>query len=345
MESVSGDAAIFRGRVRASGFRNRTVGMLRRIAWLVRLLPVLFLLGCPPNAGEHILVNIPAGLTTAAIAETLRCHGVIDNPLKFRLQARILGFDKKLRYGRYKFMLNSDELTVLRTLTQKGITSVMVTIPEGFRIVRIADLLEDKGVCRVPEFLAACQDRVLLSSLGIKHNTAEGYLFPDSYEFELESKPANVIRRMARRFFEVFDELRADAGPVLSDKQTVVLASIVEREAVLAEEFPVIAGVFLNRVRCNMPLQSCATVQYVLPRHKEKLTYQDTKIKSPYNTYIHPGLPPGPISNPGRRALRAALSPAETEYLYFVSKGDGSHIFSRTWREHESARRRLRRGR
>ena len=157
--------------------------------------------------------------------------------------------------------------------------------------------------------------------------------------------PADVVRRLARRFLEVYGELKADVpGPPLGDRETVILASIVEKEAVVPAEVPVIAGVFLNRLRRRMPLQSCATVQYILPRHREVLTYADTRVESPYNTYRHEGLPPGPIASPGRRALAAALRPADTDYLFFVARGDGSHAFSRTWREHEKAKRRISRG-
>ncbi len=298
-------------------------------------------IGCAPKTGKQVPVYIPAGLTTAAIAETLHCHGIIDNPLKFLIEARILGFGKKLRYGQYRFALNSDELSVLQRMIQHGRTSVKVTIPEGLGITQIADLLEIRGICRAQEFISAGHDRPLLLEFDIPFNSAEGFLFPDTYEFELKTRPANVIKRMVRHFFEVFEELKKDAEPVLDDKQTVILASIVQKEALLPEEFPVISGVFINRLNRKMLLQSCATVEYILPQHKEKLTIYDTRIESPYNTYIHEGLPPGPICNPGRRALKAAISPAHTAYLYFVSKGDGSHIFSCTGRENERAKRRL----
>lgn len=312
-----------------------------------RALPLLLLLclGCPPGSDETIDVFIPPGLPTAAIADTLRARGVIDNPLKFRVLARTFGFDKRLRYGRYAFRPNAAELHVLRALSEPGQTAVRVTIPEGYRLTRIAALLEDSGICPQDQFLAVCRERALLSELGIPRASAEGYLFPDTYELEIDTDPATVLRRLVRRFFGVYDDLRRELPkPPLDDVETVVLASIVEKEAVREDEVGIIAGVFLNRMKRRMPLQSCATVQYVLPEHKECLTYADTRVPSPYNTYMHAGLPPGPISNPGRRALRAALSPAQTDYLFFVAKGDGGHVFSRTWREHEKAKRRINRG-
>ena len=170
-----------------------------------RLAPLLLLLSlaCPSGPGEEIIVTVPQGLSTSAIADTLRANGVIENPVKFRLLARLLGFDRKLRYGQYVLRGNSEELDVLRALTEPGRTSAMVTIPEGLRLDQIAALLDENGVCPAPDFLAACQDRVLLSGLGIPLNSAEGYLFPDTYDMELDSEPTDVLRRLVRRFHEV----------------------------------------------------------------------------------------------------------------------------------------------
>ena len=310
-----------------------------------RLLPLVLLaaMGCPPG-GDPVEVTIPRGLSTAAIADTLLAHGVIDNPGKFRLLARVLGFEKRLRFGRYRLHANTEELLVLEALTREGPASARVTIPEGYRLTQIGRALEENAVCPAVEFEAACRDRSLLEPLGIPGRSAEGYLFPDTYEFETGSAPADVIERMAGRFREVYGELSAGADPPLDDYETVVLASIIEREVIRRDELAIVAGIFVNRLGRGIPLQSCATVQYALPAYKEKLSVEDTRVDSPYNTYLHPGLPPGPISNPGREALRAALSPQRTDYLYFVADGDGSHTFSRTLREHEAAKRRIQQG-
>jgi UPF0755 protein len=168
--------------------------------------------------------------------------------------------------------------------------------------------------------------------------TAEGYLFPETYEFLTGSQPSDVVRRMVRQFLSVYSELSNSPIAVrqshLAFSDVVILASIVEREAKMPEEFPRVAGVFVNRLRRRMPLQSCATVEYLLPERKGVLSVDDTKTESPYNTYLHTGLPPGPICNPGRRALAAALSPERNDYLFFVARGDGTHAFSRTAAEH-----------
>jgi UPF0755 protein len=209
---------------------------------------------------------------------------------------------------------------------------------------QIAAALEERGICPADSFLAACADTDLLREFSVVAPTAEGYLFPESYEFLTNSRPAEVARRLIRQFFSAFAELQdsspAPRPPSLAPSQVVVLASIVEREAKVPEEFPRIAGVFMNRLRRNLPLQSCATVEYLLSERKGILTVADTRIESPYNTYLHAGLPPGPICNPGRRALAAALNPERNDYLFFVASGDGTHIFSRTLAEHAAATRR-----
>lgn len=307
---------------------------------------LLAVLACSgPVATEKTAVTIRRDMSTNAIARLLDSSGVIDNQLKFRIAARLSGLDRKLRPGRYLLAMNMDELAVLRVLTQAGPTTARVTVPEGFRLSQVAGLLEQNCVCAAQDFTAACHDSILLRSLAVPAASAEGYLFPDTYCFETGSEPSAVLEKMVGRFFEVYQRLRAGSNPPLNDHKTVILASVLEREAVLPSELTTIAGVFLNRLRRKLPLQSCATVEYALPKHKSKLTYADTRVDSPYNTYIHLGLPPGPICSPGARALAAALNPARTEFLYFVARGDGGHVFSRTWREHEDIGRRLRSGR
>jgi len=199
-------------------------------------------------------------------------------------------------------------------------------------------VLEERGVCRADGFLSTCLDTGLLRKSGVTAATAEGYLFPETYEFLTGSQPSDVVRRMFRQFFSVLAELRDSSRLTppssLSPSQVVILASIIEREAKVPDEFPRIAGVFMNRLRRHLPLQSCATVEYLLPERKGILSVDDTKTESPYNTYLHIGLPPGPICNPGRRALAAALNPERHGYLFFVARGDGTHAFSRTAAEH-----------
>ncbi len=316
----------------------------RQFAFLLALLAACANLQLPGPGEDAVEVRIRPGQSTRAIAESLKTQGVIRSPLEFRILARLTGRQGRLRSGLYRFRPRTEELAVLLALSRGGATSTMVTIPEGWTQHQVAAELDRRGICPAPDFLAACARPELLRELGIAGPTAEGYLYPETYDFALDAEPAAVIRQMADQLELVWAEVAGlEPGP-LPPREVVILASIVEREAELAEEFPLVASVFANRLRRGMPLQSCATVAYVLPERKAVLSYADTRIESPYNTYLHAGLPPGPICNPGRRALAAAFAPARTDYLYFFSKGDGGHVFSATWSEHQAAQRRHRRG-
>jgi UPF0755 protein len=245
------------------------------------------------------------------------------------------GADRKLQSGLYRLHTYMSEDSVLLVLSKGKVATITVTIPEGLGLTEIAARLENAGVVDRETFLSLCNDRELLSEFQIPFSSFEGLLFPDTYNLPVGVKADQVIRIMAGRFFEM-------AEPYLRETSLdtlVILASIVEREAYLDSERPIIASVFFNRLKAGMPLESCATIEYVLPEHKERLTYADLRIPSPYNTYLNAGLPPGPICSPGKTSLEGVAHPAKTEYFYFVSKGDGSHYFSRTASEHEQMKR------
>ncbi len=278
-----------------------------------------------------------------AVAETLRQAEIINSAIHFRLLAWVYNYQNRIQPGRYRFPLHTNPHIILKMLTRDMPAFLMITIPEGATTKQIARLLNENGICDEDSFLAACKDTFLLRSLNIPFSTAEGYLFPETYEFQTGSDPKAIVRRLIHQFHLVLEDIRRRYRTNLTETQIVILASIVEKEAQTPEEFPIIAGVFLNRLKRHIPLQSCATVQYILPEHKERLSIDDLKTPSPYNTYLHTGLPPGPICNPGRLALKAVLFPAQHDYLFFVSKGDGTHIFSKTSAEHESAMRQVRR--
>lgn len=284
--------------------------------------------------------------TAHSAAVRLKEAGIIDNPTKFVLLARLFNFEHKLKKGKYNLPPASDEYSVLRILNQGGKASALVTIPEGKTLEQIAEILAEHDICSKRDFLAQAEDKTFLAQLDIPGNTAEGYLFPDSYEFEIQSEPEEILLRMTKRFFEIYNSLLANSESPITNNHTardiVILASIVEGEAQLATERPIIASVFLNRLKRRLPLQSCATIEYLLKERKPRLSLHDLSIESPYNTYRHPGSPPGPICNPGRNSLSAVLAPAKTDYLFFVSRGDGSHQFSKTGREHQAAIRRYR---
>ena len=291
-------------------------------------------------------MSIRPGLGIHALADTLTARQVIGSKPLFFFYSWYYNYGHRIRPGRYRLPVGTGERRVLKLLSGEEPALVMVTIPEGFTMDEVAAALEERGICRSDSFLAACRDTDLLRESGVSAPTAEGYLFPETYEFLTNSRPGDVVRRLLRQFFSAYSELLtltpnpqplAPHPPPLAPSQIVILASIVEGEAKAPEEFPRIAGVFMNRLRRGMPLQSCATVECLLPERKERLSIADTKLESPYNTYLHAGLPPGPICNPGRRALAAALNPERNDYLYFVARGDGTHIFSRTLAEHTAA--------
>jgi UPF0755 protein len=272
------------------------------------------------------------------LADTLAAKQAIDSKSLFLLYAWYYNYGHRIRLGRYNLSVGTGERRVLKLLAGEEPAVTMVTIPEGYTMNQVAVAFVERGVCGADSFLGACMDTSLLKQSGVSAATAEGYLFPETYEFLTSSPPNEVVRRMLRQFFSVFSELRdsshAPNPSPLAPSQLVILASIVEREAKLPDEYPRIAGVFMNRLRRHMPLQSCATVEYLLPERKGRLSVEDTKFDSPYNTYLHAGLPPGPICSPGRRALAAALNPERNDYLFFVARGDGTHAFSRTAAEH-----------
>ncbi|MEO0067785.1 MAG: endolytic transglycosylase MltG [candidate division WOR-3 bacterium] len=311
---------------------------------VLRLLPIasLLLTSCseqlpPAYTGPKREIIVKPKMSIAEIGNALKEKEIINSVLLFRLTSWFYNYDHRIQPGRYRFVPNTDPKLVLKMLARETPAFLFVTIPEGATQEAIARILDENGICPQDSFLAACKDTALLRSLDIPFTSAEGYLFPETYEFQTGSEPKAIVQRLVRQFRITFQTLKIDSRTNLTEPEAVILASIVEKEAQVPEEFPVIAGVFLNRLRRKLPLQSCATVEYILPEHKERLNLQDLKTPSPYNTYLHTGLPPGPICNPGRLALRAVLFPARHDYLFFVSKGNGTHIFSRTPAEHQSA--------
>lgn len=297
------------------------------------------LLVAPAGTGTgRASVRIGAGSDLRQIARALADAGVITNSLAFVLAARVAGVDRRLLPGDYRLDPGMSIPSLLRALHEGRGRLAAVTIPEGWRIEQIADRLEASGVCSRDDFLPATRDRSLLSELAIPGPSAEGFLFPETYALQLPTSPANVIRAMHRQFEKVWTELTAGAAPrALSPLATVTLASIVERETAVPEERPLVAAVFLNRLRLGMPLQADPTVIYGIATFDGDIRRRDLTSANPYNTYVIRGLPPGPIANPGRAALAAVLTPAPVDYLYFVARNDGTHQFSRSLAEHNRA--------
>ncbi len=295
------------------------------------------------SIAEDITIDIPEGSGAAAVAEILSENGVIRYPSVFRLISKTGGYDGNYQPGvvtLHKEMGYSDILNAIVSIDRNAIT---VVIPEGYTSKQIAETLSDEGICSTDDFYAALDaslyDYRFLRDLPERENRLEGYLFPATYEFTANQSAQDIVNTMLQSFDNVLtDELYARAEEVnVTIDEVVTMASIVERETNAEGERARVAGVFYNRLNSDMPLQSCATVQYILGENKPVLSVSDTQIDSPYNTYINTGLPIGPISNPGADCIRAALYPEKTDALYFVLGADGKHIFSKTYEEHQRA--------
>jgi UPF0755 protein len=291
---------------------------------------------------EGVFVEIPQGESTAGIGRRLVEQGVLRDEWTFRLAWRWYGRGRTLKAGEYHFTAPAPPGEVLDRVARGDVFLVALTFPEGLTVEEMADLFARSGMGTAEAFVDAARDPARLRDLDPAADTLEGYLFPDTYRLPRSTTAEALVGRMARRFLEVYDEAwtRAASERGLSVRQLVTLASLVEKETARAEERTLVSGVYHNRLRIGMPMQCDPTVIYALKRAGRwdgNITRADLQFDSPYNTYRYPGLPPGPIASPGRAALDAAARPADTTALYFVSRNDGSHVFSNTLDEHNRA--------
>jgi UPF0755 protein len=296
---------------------------------------------CGRPAGPPVRVVVPQGASFRMAADSLAKAGVINAPTLFRLYAKLQGGDRKIRAGTYLLRRGSSWNGVLTALREGKGLMLTVTVPEGFTLSQIVPLVA--RILEVPpdSVIAAARDTAHLHRLGVPTPTLEGYLFPDTYMF-LPRTPARVaVGAMVRRFEQVWrPEWTARLDTLgMTQHQVITLASIVEREAKRPDERPVIAGVYRNRLRAGMRLEADPTVQYARGIHTNRVLFKDLDVDSPYNTYKHAGLPPGPIASPGAASLRAALYPADVPYKFFVAYPDGRHEFTVNFTQHTEARR------
>lgn len=306
--------------------------------------------GCAPaDRDEGVAVVIPEGAGAAVAASRLHGAGLVSSPRLFTLYVSLRGSEDDLKAGRYRFRRGQSWGSMATALERGAVETVPVTLPEGAGLEEVARRLAP--VVEVPpdSILALARDTALAASLGVPGPTLEGYLHPETYRFAPGVSPRRALGAMVaryRRFWGPEERARADSLG-LSEREVVTLASIVEKEARVPGERPVIAGVYMNRLERGMLLQADPTVQYALGARKSRLLYRDIRsvADDPYNTYTHPGLPPGPIASPGEASLRAVLDPARVPYLFFVARPDGSHVFTETMREHINAKNRIRRER
>ena len=290
-------------------------------------------------AGEEVFVSIPQGSSVASIGNRLVAAGVLPDPWTFRLAARFTGADRRLQAGEYRFAGESTPLVVMERLAAGDVYSLGLTFPEGLTVSEMAETFARSGLGSAKDFVGAASDPVLVAERGSGLRSLEGYLFPDTYPTPRTASADDIVHAMLARFDQVFTpELRALATERgRSVHQALTLASLIEKETARADERPVIAAVYLNRLKIDMPLQCDPTVVYALMlarRWDGNIRKADLQTNSPYNTYRVRGLPPGPIASPGRASIEAALKPADVPYLYFVSRNDGSHVFAATLAEH-----------
>jgi UPF0755 protein len=296
-----------------------------------------------PSGTDSVDVIIGRGLNPKQMAAALKAQSVIPNETSFLLAAEILGASRNLQAGRYHFEGRLSNYRVIRQI-QNGLTFHMtVTLPEGIQAKRIAGIFARKIGVDSDQFMALVQNPVFCRQLGIEASTLEGYLYPDTYRFMTSASPEEIIRKMVFHFNEIFsDSLKVRAHQMgFTENQILTLASIIEGEAILDTERPVISALYHNRLRKGMALQADPTIQFLVEDGPRRLLKKDLAIDSPYNTYRYPGLPPGPVNNPGRASILAALYPAPVNYLYMVANGDGSHTFSTNLNDHNSAKQRF----
>lgn len=299
---------------------------------------------------KDVLVKIPAGATTSDIADILETEGVIDNSFMFTLSAKLDGFDGQFKYGTYIFSTTMNEEDIMTMLATEGAQAEQfkITVPEGYSVYQIADMLEEKEICTADEFLLVADsldyDYKFIEYIPVDREDGialEGYLFPETYFVALDATAKDIVNTMLAQFDKVFiDEYYAKVDEMgYSLDEIITIASVIEKEAKLDSERVLMSSVIYNRSQIDMPLGMCSTVLYAQGRIGEavtQLTIEETKFESPYNTYINVGLPYGPIANPGGASIEAALFPEDTDYYYFVliDEATGEHHFSKTYEEH-----------
>ena len=315
-----------------------SIGLLFLVVVFLSLGFGLFLVSPADKEGAEQVFIVKEGASVKEVAGELDKRGLITNKTLFVLWTRLKGYGKDIRAGEYSLSPAMAPVQLLEILRKGLVILHSVTIPEGFTIDQIADALAAKGLAEKKRFLELTQDKALLRQYGISGPSFEGYLFPDTYHFSRGTPTLAILDTMVKRFKQMVTPLMDKSqGPGMKFEEVVILASIVEKETGRPEERPLIASVFLNRLKLGMRLESDPTVIYGIENFDSDLKKKDLMDKTPYNTYVIHGLTPGPIANPGLESIKAVMDPAKTDYLYFVSKNDGSHHFSKTLAEHNRA--------
>lgn len=323
-------------------YRERIVVIFTGLLTLLMVVIIvgfgLFFIKPAQKGGTDQVIIVREGMSLKEVAGNLESHGLISHKTIFILWTRLMGYSRQIKAGEYRLSSDMAPIRIMEILTRGIIITYPVTIPEGFSIEQIGDILAANALVDKNSFVSLAYEPGVLQEYGISGPSLEGYLYPDTYQFGRGLSPALIVDVMIKRFWEVIEPYRKRIEELgMTVEEVVTLASIVEKETGRAEERPVIAGVFLNRLRKGMRLESDPTVIYGINGFTGNLTRKDLLVSTPYNTYVIRGLPPGPIANPGLASIKAVLYPAETDYLYFVSKNDGTHHFSSTIEDHNRA--------
>lgn len=315
------------------------------------IIPLTFILGLgliylatslfiPVSQEREIkIIEIPDGTGLRQVAHLLMDQNLISSEQPFVSIVKMMGAERQIHAGEYQFHTAMSPIAILNELRNGNVLRHEVTIPEGYNIEQIARLLNYRGLVSYEEFLRLSRHPSFLRSLGIEGESLEGYLYPETYYFSKGEGERKIIQTMISTFNQFYTLDMEEKARVLSmtRREIVTLASIIEKETSVGNERPLISAVFHNRLKRRIRLQSDPTVIYGLPDFDGNLTRKDLRVHSPYNTYWVKGLPPGPIANPGNESLIAVLNPAPVDYLYFVSKNNGTHYFSKTLSEHNGA--------
>ncbi|TFB11790.1 endolytic transglycosylase MltG [Candidatus Marinimicrobia bacterium MT.SAG.3] len=315
------------------------------ILFTIFLLYVVIMTGVqiPDKSEGHYILTIPMGASLSQVADSLVFLGIAESKREVIRSGKMLGVQRMIKTGKYRLKAGSSLYDVFNLITSGEVEPVVITILEGWNSRKIAEELRKEFKIDIQRFDSLLSDSVFIAKLGIDATDLEGYLFPETYHFTYGMSEKMMIGWMVRQFRDKFgseERKRADEMSMTMN-EVITLASIIEGESVHDEERPVVSSVYHNRLKKNMRLQADPTIQFLLPDGPRRLSNQDLFIKSPYNTYRHSGLPPGPIGSPGLASIRAALWPAETEYIYFVATGDGYHTFTSTLEDHNRAKQKL----
>ena len=293
------------------------------------------------NRFESVQIDIPKGASLLSISNSLKNQHILTNEKTFLMAVKLLGHETKIPAGKFTLLEPKTNLRIIKQLVAGKPILKKVTLLEGWTMKKIAGVLESELGINKMDILSICKNQIFIKNQGIPSKTLEGFLFPETYFFQESDSPEEILSQLTEEYKNnVPEELKNRADSLgFSELEIITLASIIEGEAIYNSERSTISAVYHNRLKLGMKLQADPTIQYIIKDSPRRLLNKDLKIDSPYNTYLHNGLPPAPVNNPGKASILAALFPEENEFLYFVARGDGYHTFSKTQEEHNRAKR------